>query len=661
MQESKLLGLDQAVIAGRMLGEGESSSLVPHGIVDWPTVPVIATDSTLVDQSLHVIIERLQIAQDRSVPETLASSTALSYLSQLGGSDVDEKTLSAQDLYDLVLKSESSPVDGYWTVDAPQYQASDANDVEALPVVNPSSIWSLPRYGGQFVAPAGNEDAQFRLLHPHFGSNQVVGGALSLASIDIVGQFDPHKIPNFSSLSNLPLETYFPTEAVPADQASQKALGSAPLLPTMNLGGYVAQPSLMLTTLEAAEPFLDPAHYGGADPSAPISAIRVNVVGATGPDKVSQERIRRVAETIQEQTGLSVDVTAGSSPHPVSVRLPAGQFGRPALVLLEGWTQKDTAIVIISAIDRKSVMIFTLVLLVTGLFIANAAFASVRSRRKEIGILLCMGWPRRAVFASMLGEVGLIGTAAGLVGAGLSLLIAHAFALRLPVLASLLAAPAAVLVSLGASLAPAFQASKGTPLDAVRPPLSTVPRPSRIRGLSSMALGELRRLPGSTLLGASSLLVGVSALTFLVSVNLAFRGTVVGTLLGGVVSFEVRGVDYLSVGLALLLGGLSVADVLFVNLQERAAEIATLRSLGWGDWQLGRFIALEGMGVGVLGTCVGVLIGSALSFAVGGLAPGSAVAVVLAVIGGVLVAVCASVIPALHMRREIVPRVLAEE
>jgi ABC-type antimicrobial peptide transport system permease subunit len=176
-----------------------------------------------------------------------------------------------------------------------------------------------------------------------------------------------------------------------------------------------------------------------------------------------------------------------------------------------------------------------------------------------------------------------------------------------------------------------------------------------------MALGELRRLPGSTLLGASSLLVGIGALSFLISINFAFRGSVVGTLLGDVVSLQVRAVDYLSVGLALLLGGLSVADVLFVTMKERGAEIATLRSMGWGESELGRLIALEGMIIGVLGSSVGVAIGLSLSSSVGGVAWGTAPAGGLAVIGGILIAVCGSLIPIALTHRLTLPRLLAEE
>ena len=51
-------------------------------------------------------------------------------------------------------------------------------------------------------------------------------------------------------------------------------------------------------------------------------------------------------------------------------------------------------------------------------------------------------------------------------------------------------------------------------------------------------------------------------LTLLVAVTLAFRGAVVGTLLGNVVTVQVRGVDYVAVAATVILGVLAVADAL---------------------------------------------------------------------------------------------------
>ena len=176
-----------------------------------------------------------------------------------------------------------------------------------------------------------------------------------------------------------------------------------------------------------------------------------------------------------------------------------------------------------------------------------------------------------------------------------------------------------------------------------------------------MALVNLRRLPGRTLVAAGGLFVGVAALTVLLAINLAFRGALVGSLLGNVVSVQVRGVDLLSVGLALVLAGLSVADVLLLNVRERAGEFVTLRSAGWRDRQLATVVGLEGLGLGLAGALPGAAVGIAIASAAGGGSGGVVLAGGLAVIVATVVALVASLVPAFVVSRMSFQTVLAEE
>ena len=306
----------------------------------------------------------------------------------------------------------------------------------------------------------------------------------------------------------------------------------------MNLGGYIAQPPLMLTTLEAAEVLFDAEKFEGANEQAPISVIRVRVAGTTGPDPVSRERIRQVATAIVNETGLAVDITAGSSPQRQVIQLPEGEYGRPPLALQEGWVKKGVAVEILTAVDRKSLAVFVLVLVVSSLFLANGAFASVRARRAEIGALLCLGWPQRTIFGVVLGELALIGLLAGLLGTGLAVGLVRLLSLDVPLLQAVLVAPVSVALAVAAGLVPAWRAASSTPLDAVGPPVAAAGRARPVRGLARMAAANLTRVPGRTLLAAISLLIGVAALTVLLSINLAFQGDVIGTLLGALISVQ---------------------------------------------------------------------------------------------------------------------------
>ena len=173
---------------------------------------------------------------------------------------------------------------------------------------------------------------------------------------------------------------------------------------------------------------------------------------------------------------------------------------------------------------------------------------------------------------------------------------------------------------------------------------------------------NLARAPGRTLLGALSLAVGVCALTLLLAVTLAFRGTVVGTLLGEAVSVQVRGVDYLAAAVTVVLGAAVVADVLYLNVRDRSAEFATLRAVGWREGPLARLVALEGVGMGLLGSVVGAGAGLALAAAFAGtLRPALVTTAAAGIAAGTLVAAAAVLLPVAMLRRLPTARALAEE
>lgn len=148
-----------------------------------------------------------------------------------------------------------------------------------------------------------------------------------------------------------------------------------------------------------------------------------------------------------------------------------------------------------------------------------------------------------------------------------------------------------------------------------------------------------------------ALYVGVAALTTLAAVSLAFRGTVVGTLLGNVVAFRVRSTDYLTVALILLLAAVALADVLVLGMRERAVELVTLRVLGWSGRQLARLVLTEGLAIGLLGAGLGTLTGILIGIGLGAPAVPLLVAATLAVVIGFAATALASLGPALAVSR----------
>src|SRR5262249_15170659 len=160
------------------------------------------------------------------------------------------------------------------------------------------------------------------------------------------------------------------------------------------------------------------------------------------------------AADIPAATGLDVDVTMGSSPAPQSIVLPAGKFGRPELTLSEGWSRKGVAVSIVAAADRKTLVLLGLVLVVCIMFLANAVAATVRDRRRELCMLACLGWPARRIALSIMGEVAVVGLAAGVLAAAAAVGLSHVAGTSTSAWRMLLAVPVGLGLALAASAVP---------------------------------------------------------------------------------------------------------------------------------------------------------------------------------------------------------------
>lgn len=660
--EAQLDGLNRAVTSGRYLGEhsGVARESLLYG---ESTFPVLAADTSGVGEYAAVQVQRLP---DPARPPALTPGD-MARDAAVPGRVVARVTVTAGQAYRQLLslltgsqyQDFNQDPNGIWQTGPTSYRRGPGGSLVPLTVSNPQSNWrfALPGLSGP---PMDEAATAYRAIHEHEADPNI-------APVDTlvpraVGVFDPARIRAFDSLTEVPLGPYQPDTATPGNAASRRALSGHDLLPSLNLGGYVSQPVQLVTTLSALPALEDGPMFRGLHAADPISVIRVRVAGVTGPNPVSLTRIRQVAQQIETATHLTVDIVAGSSPAPTSISLPAGKFGQPALRLTEPWVKQGVAVAVLSAVDKKSVVLFTLVLLVCALFVANAATAAVRSRRHELGVLACLGWTRPRIYGAVLSELALLGLAAGIAGGVLSLPLATALHLDASPGRAILAVPAAVGLALAAGSVPAWLASRADPVVTVRPPVLAAGRAHHPRGVAGLAVINVRRTPGRSLLGACSLAVGVAALTLLIAVTLAFRGTVVGSLLGNAVAVQVRGVDYIAVTATVALGVLAVTDVLFLNVRERASELAVIRALGWPESAIGQLIVAEGAVIGLAGSLAGAAAGLAAAAAFAGQFPARLLTAAAAtVLTGVAVTVAAALLPAQLLRRLPTAQLLAEE
>ena len=697
--EAALVGLKGAMQSGNYLRDGEGLSApttfseTAPGAPKLRTYPVIASTDTYLDEDARLTIHRLRLPSGVNVAKELASQNAYTFVTHLSGRVVGHSSLSPNTAWDEALANFSTKFTvsylspGYWRPSSTSDQVIDGK-IMPRTVKNNPSVWannsSSPATIGISLAPPGSNDTWYRSLTA-FGQSgadrKVDGQMVRLAPFPrLVGTFNPAKLRGFSPLSRVPLQTFYPPTVTAGDPAAKAVLGTSPLGPTTNLGGYLSQPPLLLTTLKGAIALdngerlsyseVEPngngttrkfhiEAYQGASPKAPISTIQVRVKGVTGPNALSLARIKVVAEEIEAATHLTVNITAGSSPTPELIQLSAGKFGQPPLLVKQGWVKEDVDSAIIQALSGEDLALSLLAIGICGLAVAAATAASVRQRRREIAVLSVLGWSGRSTFALVVGEAAVVGLLAGALGGAVSVGLALAGSLHIPVLRLVLVIPVAVALAVLAAALPARLAARVPPLDALRPPVTAGQAHKRVRGTTSLAFANLLRVPGRSGLSLVTLAAGVGALAFVVGLGLAFRGAVAGTLLGNVVALRVRGVDVVSAVLVVVVGAGAAADVLVVSLRERSAELATLRALGWAEQGVAWVAATEGLMIGIAGSLLGAVLGAVTVALLGGHMGPVALTAALAFLGGVVVTTAAMVLPVARLSQHALASALA--
>lgn len=655
--EADLVGLDRTIVDGEYLTPGartvvETDPAAPEGErgSTFKAIPALFAASSYVDEQVEVAVADLGADDAASIVNQEWNDWVTRLASVPGtplGTPVRSPAGARLDADGLFADASL-----LYQVDSPRYR-TDADGTLRPEVVGPNKeSWTVR---DQIVF----YDLPPRLvMEDGFRTLTRQGGILNRRppTFGRTGVFDPTLIEGFSPLSQVPLETYQAPQVTSADDRTRQLLDGQPLRPNGNPADYLASPPLVLTTLDAVAD-IPPARFT----DDPISAVRVRVAGVTGVDERSRELVRTTAEQITAATGLDVDVTIGSSPRPRTVVLPAGSGGRPELTVTENWSHKGAAVEIVRAADRKSLALFGLILVVCTLFLGNAVAASVRDRRRELAVLTCLGWPARRIAAVVFTEVVGVGLVAGILAGALALGLADTAGAPITLQHALLALPVALGVAVLAAAVPAMLAARSRPLNALRPAVR-VHRARRRTNVLGVALANLWRVPARTALGVTALAVGVGALTMLVVLALAFRDDVVGTLLGDAVALRVRGVDLVAAVTAVCLGLFMVADVLYINVRERAGELATLWATGWSDRALLRLVGYEGLGLGVLGGVTGSGLGLAgIGWFTGELRADMIALAAAVAAGAVVVAALAAVVPALLLRRLPLSTVLAEE
>jgi hypothetical protein len=662
--ENALTGLSSAVTSGRYLSGTAELAAAPArpGGISKPdvVVPVLGSATSFDGDSDRVSVRLLSssaVARVRSGGDPLATAAALS---TEPGMLVQSVTVSAATAWKKVLASLAGPVNAhvgvgqYWSAGAAALKPSPDGSLVPSAVTNPASVWKagLNVDGLKYVsAPPAAADTGFRKLAEYTEPGaEVTPDSPPGVTLQLAGEFDPAQLPGFAgSGPGEPLASYRAPSLAGADTASTQALGGGSLEPDGNMAGYAQQPPLLYTTLAGAQALEsnavnaqavdDPAESG----AAPVSSVRVRVSGLRGSIPEQLAKIGAVGAEITRATGLRVVVMAGSSSAPVTIGLPAGKYGRPALSLTSDWTQTGVALIVLRQADKESIALFTLVLVTCTLFLSGAAAAGVRGRRAEIGALRAVGWGRRQVFGMIMGEVAVLGLLAGVAGAGLSAALIAGLGLHVPLWRALLVAPVALLLGTGSGLMPAWLASRLQPAAAFAPAVRAPRRGGRrVRSVTGLAVIGVARFPGRCVLAGAGLAVGILALTVLLAARVSFGTSIGDSALAGLVTSSTRGADLAAALLIVGLSAAAVADLAYISARERAAELAALEAAGWDRRHLRRLLSTEAALTAAVGSALGAGGGLGVASDAFGLSPLVVTVAVLAALGGVLVSTVAT-------------------
>lgn len=692
--EAELSGVRDALVEGEWLEPGRlerrTFTFPDDDVVDERSaVPVVVADGPLMQMDARYTVEVLDGPAVRALAADGVQGELADELYTGAGRLLDEGTFDQEQAYTDFLAAMTTPEeDGdYFARSILKVHRTSALDVRlrADGTLVPQQVadepigWgnsAMPGDTYDALTPPGADETSFRTLEAYVATGLQPPEQAPQPALVKVGVFDASRLPGTTSLARVPLGTFAFAAPEGADAASRSALGDRPWYPGTAISSYLQPPPLMLTTLDALAPFetigwsqpgTGGTTYDGFPPvlqAKPVSAIRVRVEGVDGVTPLDRERVRTVAEDIAESTGLAVDITLGSSPGSQRVEVAAGTHGRPTVTVTELWVEKGVAVRLVRGIDRASLLLSLVVLATAGLVVADTVYASVRARRREIGILLSLGWSPRHVGWRVLAPVLVSALVAGAAGAAAAYAIRALLDLDQGRVGVMVAIPVAVGIALIASLWPAVAAARTSPVDAMRAPVRRTSRRRlrRVRTVGGAAWSSVFLAPGRTVAAMVGTATTTAAVGSLLAIQAEFRGRAAGTLLGDAVAVQVRTPDVVAALVTMLLAGIGVHHVMATEIRERRAELATLRAVGWADRTVARLLLTQAAYVAGLGAVVG---GQLAWWWLGSVFGVRSTAMLLALLaaGGlaVLVAVLVTLLPVTRLRRASIGRLLSED
>ncbi|WP_103108344.1 FtsX-like permease family protein [Brevibacillus reuszeri] len=419
-----------------------------------------------------------------------------------------------------------------------------------------------------------------------------------------IGFYDPERLAiSKDPINELPMETYRPAEARLVLDKDEKPLNpSIPLYPSLNPFGLLTSPPLLLTTIDAAAQLVG---------DKPIASIRLKVKGVDSVNEASQQKLEEVAKEIEKRTGLIADITLGSSPQPVLVRVPEnGAF--PEMGWLEQiFVKLGTVFTLFHETKLGFSGIMGIVMLMAATYVFATNLVTLYARTSEFGLLVSIGWRPIHVVGIIFLEACMLGGMVTLI----SWAIVGAVVLQHNAMISLgrvfLIGSFGFVIYVLAAVPAAFMVGKISPFAMLRTGelQPGTRRMVRVQGIFSLARGHLLAKFRRSLLSIFAMAVPTGLLVFFGFVTFRLQGMMYTSWLGQFVAVEIGQAHYVAMVLALVIAILTTAEIIWQNVMERKAELLLLKAMGWRNGAIFRLILWEGLLCGLLAAFCGLGLG----------------------------------------------------
>lgn len=429
--------------------------------------------------------------------------------------------------------------------------------------------------------------------------NTIKERVFPLLTYRVVGFYNPSKLSvSKDPLNELPLETYRPAKAsLVLDENNLPINPSRDITGIGHPAGLLTNPPNMLTTIQASQAVMG---------NNAISAIRLKVKGVESFNESSQKKLESIAKQIEEETGLVTDITRGSSPQPVLIEVK--KEGKTLGWMEQPWINLGAAITILQETTLGYSGVLIVLIGVAILYVLATNIVSLLARRKEMAVLLALGWQAKHLIKMLFFESAILCSIVILVSCvveGIMYVQTGTFLIG----KLLLIAVCSILIYLLGTLIPAFLLTKITPYDTMRQGEISIKtkRWMRTTNILMMVGNQVLAKWQRNILSILSIALPTTLLSFYLFVTFRLKGILYTSWLGQYVAMKVDSTHYITMGIAICVAVVTTAEMLWQNISERKPEISVLKSIGWTNSSVRLLVVLEGAFLGFLAGLLGLI------------------------------------------------------